>query len=272
MPRINLKAECNASQEEIAANVYMSKDYKRVTWGVLRYPICAVVGGGESAKTKLDILRKWEGDIFAVNDTAGYLSDNGIPCYLYAIDATPVVYRKGKLIKGAIFATRVHPNQFIYKSIIVFDMAEEDNQKGIEGGPTAACRAPHLFLRMGYRGVAFFGIDSSFSPEATHVSGTQKIAFDNLVVVKAGDNEYITNAAMLLQAQHMIGIFKKYPQFLVNASDGLIKGMIENPDTWDVVAVAEDLKEKFENKGLKIWNKEYQFNRGVPCQQPQPTL
>jgi hypothetical protein len=253
--RLNLEAKCNTSLGEIVVNKYHSRNYPRVTWGLLRYPMCAVVGGGESLKDNLNILRTWPGHIYGVNDTAAYLSEHGIASTIYSIDCTPIPYRKGKKIKGALFASRCHKNQFTYKNIRVFDMVEDDKE-GVGGGVSGVGRSIHLFLRMGYRGITYFGCDSSFTG-ATHLSGTQNIAFENMIIVRAGNKEYLTNAAMILQAQYMVDCFIKYPQFLVNASGGLMQGMLENPDTWEVVAVAEDLKNQYESLGCHEWNKPY---------------
>ena len=264
--RIQLVAQGIGTCKEIKVNVRRSAKYPRVEWGVLKYPMCAVVGGGLSVRTKLDMLRKWEGDIFAINDTAGFLSDNGISSIIYAVDPTKVPFKIGANVRGACFASRVHRKQFTQmkdKPIFVFDMAEEDNMTGIEGGPTAVCRTPHLMLRMGYRGITYFGIDGSLTPKATHTSGYSKAAYDNMIIITAGGVGYYTNAGFMLQNEYMAKTITKYHQFLVNGSDGLIKAMLENPDTWSVTAVAEDLKKKYEDKGCMVWSKEYRGGNNI---------
>ncbi len=270
--RINLNAECNTGEKVTKKNAKMSRRYPRCEWNVLAYPPCAVVGGSPNLVGSLDILRKWKGDIFTINATAGYLSDQGISNYLYAIDCDPNPWRIGPLTKGAVFASRVHREQmkqFKRAQVRIFDMAEESNT-GIEGGPTAACRAPHLFLRMGYMGIYFFGIDGCFT-NMTHITGTQKDAHANMLIIRVNDMDYVTNAAFLLQHQHMIEAFKKYPQFLHNASGGLLKAMLENPDTWEVVAVTDDLKAQYTKKGINIWNRAYQTGE-KKIWQPQQAL
>ena len=258
--RINLMPLCATPDNQIKINVRRASKYPRAEWGVLRYPVCAVVGGGPSVMGQLETLRHWQGDIFAINDTASYLSKEGIASYLFAVDGIRTPFRVGDLVKGALFATRVHRCQFTQmkgKPIRVFDMAEEDHYGGIEGGATAVCRTPHLLLRMGYRGIAYFGIDGSFADGITHVSGKSDSARDNMIIIRAGGRDYITHAGFLLQHQYMTGVFQKYGSFLFNASGGLFKAMLENPDTWSVIAVAEDLKKKYEAGGCNSWNKEY---------------
>lgn len=268
--RIKLNSICATPDKQIKINVRRAGKYPRVTWGAFRYPMCAVVGGGPSVVAHLDTLRQWTGDIFAINDTGKFLSDNGISSYLLSVDGTPVPFRIGPLVKGAVFATRVHRHQFTQLRglpIRVFDMAEEDNVKGIEGGATTVCRTPHLFLRMGYSGIMYFGFDGSFVGDITHISGKSDSAHDNMLIVNAGGVDYVTHAGFLIQHEYMIEQLNKYPEFLFNASGGLLKAMLEYPDTWEVVAVAEDLKQKFEANGFHGWKKEYKG--GTEWQQPQ---
>jgi hypothetical protein len=271
--RIQLKAVCNTDDKRVHKNHKLSRRYQRVEWGVLKFPPCAVVGGSPALPGYLHHLRNWKGDIFAVNATAGYLSGQGIPHYLYAIDCDPKPWKIGPLTKGAIFASRVDRNQFLQfkrKDVRVFEMAEEDNRTGIEGGPTAACRAPHLFLRMGYRAVYFFGIDSCFLNES-HITGTQDVARSSMLIVRAGGIDFLSNAALLLQAESMLEVFKKYPQFLFCASGGMVKAMLDNPDTWEVVAIGDDLKAQYKDGGCDIWNKEYKPEENK-IWQPQPVI
>ena len=273
--RIKLQAVCNTADKVCKKNAKLSRRYPRVEWGVLKYPPCAVVGGSPNLVNSLHILRKWTGDIFAVNATAKYLSDQGIPCYLYAIDCDPdpKAWGRGELVKGAVFSSRVNREQFkMFKraEVRTFDMAEEDNYKGIEGGPTAICRAPHLFLRMGYRAVYFFGVDGCFT-DTTHITGTQEVAHVNMVVIRVNDVDYLTNAAFLLQNEYLLGVFQKYPDFLINASGGLLAAMQQHPDTWEVVAIQDGLKVQYDEKGGgDLFRREFQFGE-KPLWRPQQT-
>ena len=259
--RINLKIVSTTNNRQARINHKRSLKYPHVTWGVLRYPECAVVGAGPSLEVALPILRKWTGDIFAINDTAKYLSDNGIKHYVYSIDGTPVPFKTGQLTMGALFATRCHRNQFKQmkeRPIRVFTCAEESPIKGgIEGGPTGACRSPHLLLSMGYQGITYFGLDGSFSGDVTHVSGKSESAYDNMLIIRVNDVDYISHGGFMLQNQWMVEAFKRHGMLLHNASGGLLTAMLENPDTWSVVAVGEDLKKKYEAGGNFLWSKPY---------------
>lgn len=274
MPRIQLQAKGVSDLKDIKRNVKASKHYDHVTWGVLDKPPCAVVGGGPGLEARLKILREWKGDIFAVNDTAGYLSQKGIPCYLYSIDATEVPFKIGPLVKGAVLASRCHQVQFkLFKrrDVRIFHMADDNNGNGTEGGPTSVCRTPHLLLRMGYAAIAYFGFDGCFydKSHAGDVSeATRKAAKDNLIVVTCKGVDYLSNAALMMQCEYLADVMKKYPQFLINASGGMLEAMIKNPDDWTVTAISEGLKKQYEAGGVNIWSVDYKLGE-KPIWRPQ---
>ena len=269
--RINMVAQCNTDIEQLAINHRKAQKYPKVRWSEKILPPVAVCGGGPGLPLRLDILRKWPGDIYAVNDTAGYLSDNGIPCYMYAIDASRREFKTGDLVKGAVFATFVHRrqfNQFQKEHIRVFNMFECDPNNGIGGGPTAVCRAANLFIKMGYGSVAYFGCEGSFL-NLTHVTGEQKVAFDNMIIVRANGIDYITNASMVLQTQYLSEEIRSHPGVLLNFSDGLLEAMIQYPDDWATIAVTEDLKKNHERSSkMEIYTREYKLGTR-PIWQPQ---
>jgi len=272
-PRIKYNAKANTSTNQMRKNLASNAGkYEFVGGGIANKPPCVVAGGGPSLKSSLEILRKWEGDIFGVNDTAGYLSDNGIPCYLFAMDASDIPYKRGPLVKGAVLATRCNPIQFEpYNDIRVFNMYEDDREYCVEGGGTATTRAPHLFLRMGYQKIVFVGCDGSMPLEGdSHIYGHQSYTDADNFIVRAGDTDYLTNISLYAQSNYLHTKILKHPSFLINASGGMLKGMIEHPDTWWVVAVGEPLKKKYVDLGYYGWVKRYEGDNKI--WQPQQAV
>jgi len=255
-------------RRNVAAN---DGKYEFVKGGIGNKPPCIVAGGGPSLKNALEILRKWEGDIFGINDTPGYLSDNGIPSYAYAIDASAKPFKRGLLTKGAVFATRVDPCQFEpYNDIRVYNMYEDNRFCGVEGGCTAAARAPHLFLRMGYQKIVFVGCDGSMSLEGkSHVSGHQDVAFTEKLIVRAGDVDYVTNTSFYIQTEYLFRKILQHPRLLINGSGGMLRGILQHPDTWRVVAIDDYLKQKYVDLGAMFWTKAY---GGGNLWQPQQAI
>jgi hypothetical protein len=261
--QVKLTPKCRYDDKEIKINMRRASKYPQVEYAqgheALRYPPCAIVGGGPGLPSQLETLRHWPGDIFGINDTAGYLSDQGIPCYIYSIDSIDEPFKVGPLVKGAYFATRVHRKQFTQmkgKKIRVFHMAEDNKGIGVEGGPTAVCRAPHLLLRMGYASVHVFGCESCFY-NVTHIGGNRSDAFWNLMIIDVGGKQFLTNGGFLLQVEWMVDYFKKYPKFIVNRSGGFMKAMLEDTEGWSLVAISEDLKKQYVSGGVTIFNREH---------------
>lgn len=262
--KVQLEFTSNGRYDDKIVKKYIERSvkYPSVGWGCVVHTPCAVVGGGPGLDSCLGVLREWKGDIFAVNDTAGYLSDQGVGSYIYSIDAIDVPYRIGSLVKGAVFATRVHPNQFKQfkkENVRVFSMAEDNNGDGIEGGPTGVCRTPHLFLQMGYRAIVYFGIEGCFY-NTTHMGGNRDDAFWNMMIIEVAKKQYLTNGGLLLQTRCMVDYFQKFPKFLMNASGGFMEAMLKDPQGWDVIAVSGDLKSQYDASGCSVFNEAHTIN------------
>jgi len=249
----------------------MSRKYEYVTFRNPQslFP-AAVVGGGPSTKANVDVLRQWVlrggSDIYAVNDTAKYLSDNDIPCYLYSVDCTEVPFKIGPLVKGAVFASRVHRDQFKQfnkTNVRIFHLLEDAEWLrvggGIEGGGTSVTRTPTLLLRMGYASLYYFGCEGSFY-DYSHVSGKSEEIYHNTMIISAGGIDYLTTAAFVIQNEYLSRQMRKYPTLLKNRSGGLLEAMIKHWDTYEFKAIGEDLKKQYHEKGLPIWTEEYKLN------------
>ena len=265
--RMNIQPVGNLPANEAKINLKKSVGYRKITRSCGTKQRCAVVGGGPSVKKQLNKLRKYEGTIYAINDTAGFLSDNGIPCYLYSIDGTKVPFTIGPLVKGAFLATRcshIQYKQFKKKDVRAFEMREDNPKRGVEGGPTGVCRAPHLFLLMGHMGIDFFGIEGSFFSQS-HVGSDRSDARANMIVIRAGGVDYLTNAGFMIQNEFMMKVFKDYPKIFKNHSGGLLRAMMRHKKTWSVMAITKGLHDQLEKQGVKGWDKPYKFNEVPLC-------
>jgi len=261
--RIDITPVANITDTSVAENrayTYKHK-YKPVKWALATKGRCAVVGGGVGVKNYLDKLRNFNGDIYAINDAAKYLSDNGIKCCMYSIDGSKVPYKKGKNCTTALFSRRVHKIQlkrFRKKNVRVFEMFEEDKENGVEGGVSALCRAPHVFIKMGYIGVDFYGCEGSFHDES-HNTGNHDDAHSTKLIITADGVDYMTSAAFLLQNQYMVPVFldKQLSKYLTYHGGGLLRAMMEHPDTWSVSAVSDAIKEQSIAHGTNPFSDQY---------------
>lgn len=260
--KLSFAGKCYLPLAELKRNV---KKNRKAGYPTLEYadaaylPHCAIVGGGPSLQYSLDVLRAFPGEIYAVSRTAAYLAKNGIPCTMFSVDPEPDPYPDHFLIKRVLLASRCSPNQFKHfkSKVVMFDNWEEDNAGGVQGGVTGITRAPYMVIKMGHRGAWFFGCDSCFSDlHQTHVTGNQKTAYQDLLIVRVGDMDYVSNASMLLQAEYLIEIMQGHQGVFGNASAGMLKAMLEGGD-WGVVAVADSLQKKYHAQGVQGFNRPY---------------
>ena len=116
---------------------------------------------------------------------------------------------------------------------------------------------------MGYRGVYYFGSEGCYYEEGgemqTHTTGKQQIAFDDMLVIQAGGQDFLSNASFAMQNEWLANQMTKHPKFLINRSGGLLEAMLANPDTWETVAVGDDLRKKYGDLGL-LFDTEYKEN------------
>jgi hypothetical protein len=199
----------------------------------------AIVGGGPLVVHDLDELRTWQGDIWAINNTAQWLTERGIDCTLFSVDAAPMRINA----RDAILARYCHPElfeQFDSRALAVDFI--ETHPEGLSGGRSSSTRAPGVAFHMGYLDVSFFGCEGSFL-EMDHVDRNEGIP--EQLIVRAGGMDYRTDPGFIIQCEELAQILRLDGVFH-NRSGGLLKAMIENPDTWAIVGVSPAMKKHLE--------------------------
>lgn len=217
----------------------------------------AVVGGGPSASQYIDELRGYS-DIFAINGTCQWLASHGIESTLFSVDPDPVLAGLTTGVRRAILAS--HCDEAAFASlkdadVRIFhaahiDTHDEDSRPmalrkhfRIVTGTTSACSAPLVALRLGYQHVTYYGCEGSFV-NATHSFKDETPP--GQLIVRANGRDFITTMQFYLQAQHLSTLIKYFPKFLHERSGGLLRAMIEHPDTWEVVALSEQLRDQLD--------------------------
>lgn len=238
--RIQFKTDCTTPievwQQSAAANAHRP----RVQLGVPKGRPLAIVGGSPSVALDLEELRAWPGDIWAINYTANWLHENGVACTLFTVDpgcptdAGPW----DSPVRKRLLASSCPPHMFTDESEC-FDMVET-NPKGFAGGTCSATRAPWLALSMGYTDISFFGCDGSFEGEVDHVDRSEQN--DMQMIIRAGGHDYRTRTDYFVQCEEFVQLFAEFGVVFKNRSRGLVKAMLENRDTWEVVGVSPALR------------------------------
>jgi len=209
---------------------------------VREHPV-AVVGGGHSLIASLPELRRWPGDIWAINSTADFLLDRGIDCVAISIDPNP--FKTTAVQK--LLASCCEPQD----NAVYWDMAEHV-AGGVPGGVTTASRCPSLSLRLGYPGAVFFGCEGSFPlGSKTHVNKDDGL--DTLLMVRANGQDYVTHPELFMQCECLCDVLREFPKAFQERCGGLLRAMTQDPD-WYVSAVSTALKEHLAaENGADVW-------------------
>lgn len=229
MPREHLRrnAELNARHPFIEAR-FRSIERK-----------LAIVGGGPLVIHDLPELQAWNGDVWGINHTAQWLNENGVRTTLFTVDPIPFEVQAPDAILGSV----CDPSLFAQFEgrVRTFHMLQT-HEDGLSGGSFSSTCAAAVALRMGYTNVSFFGCEGSFE-ERDHVDRHE--GKPDQLIVSAGGREYRTTPPFMIQCAELMKLFY-FDGVFHNRSGGLLKAMIENADTWSVVAVSASLKEHLE--------------------------
>lgn len=251
--RLEFRATCVVGLDYMRANVAANAHLPRLERQSMHSRPLAVVGGGPLVINDLDELRAWPGDVWGINHTAQWLNENGVNATLFTVDPEPFQTK----VERAIVASCVNPELLAsIPDVRVFDIVETHPQTGFSGGRFSSTRAPCVALHLGYQDVSFFGCEGSFL-EADHVDRNDDKP--DQLIVRAGGKDFRTCPQFMVQCEELQkilyfdGVFK-------NRSGGLLKALIDHPDTWEVVAVSAALKHHLEEVNGKqgLYDKPYQ--------------
>jgi len=193
----------------------------------------AVVGGGPSILERVDELRAWKGDIWAINGACSWCADNGISAYMMSVDPHPDLAGLVRGVERAVLAEHCDPS--------VFKALKDKQVYKITGdipGPTSAVAAAKVGILAGYDSVTFFGCESSFT-DKTHAYEEQLP--DDLVRVMCGE-PYLTKLEFILQAEALAKIIRAVPA-IRERSGGFLGALVEHGD-YDVTHISRALNKE----------------------------
>ena len=115
--RLQFKAVPGHDEGTARSNVAASAGFPRVKREEREHPV-AVVGGGPLLD--LEAVRRWPGDIWAINSTADFLLDRGIDCTFFTTDPHPFKTTAAK----RLLASHCDPSVFA-GDVQMFDISDE---------------------------------------------------------------------------------------------------------------------------------------------------
>lgn len=233
----------------------------------------AIVGGGPSAGRHLAELQEWPGDIWAINQGAAWLAHTApkAKVWMFTVDPDPVLAQPEWVagVQRAILGLCVSPlllNALRGKELRIFDPhiapatdGTKDGDKVLAGGPSSVCRTFVPAATLGYKDVTYFGCEGSLEgrldPDGTFQSYTHAYRNEERprqMIVRCGERDFVTTPDLYLSTLALATFIRAYP-LVKEKSGGLLRGMLDHPDTWGVVALSEALKNQIDPTSTDRW-------------------
>lgn len=223
----NISGQLPVSDERVSSNAKHVKElglktYRSWQTGKTRL---AVVGGGPSINTQVEVLQNWDGDIWAINGAWKWCREKGIKATFFACDPHPIVAQWSDGAERAILEQSCDAEAFTScDDIYTFDAGPD----GIAASSSTASCAPHLAVRMGYHSVTLFGCESSYQFDATHAYMDEKR--QEQMIVRADGGDYLTAPDLFMQVVGLAHYISEVPEFLKERSGGLLRAMVKDPN------------------------------------------
>lgn len=222
----------------------------------------AIVGGGPSAKDALEELKNWPGHIWGINQGASWLIREGVkaPVWMFTVDPGEELSDWTDGVDRAILGASCHPKLFevmrgrdvrLFHTRHIEGVTRPMEEPVDDGsgepivvanlmGPSSVCRVFLPAAMLGYVDVTFFGCEGSIGT-STHAYRHEDRP--RQMVVKAGGIDHITTPDYYITTRFLVNVMREFP-LLKEKSGGLLRAMLEHPDTWEVVAYSGALRDK----------------------------
>ena len=225
-----------ASDETIRQNEAYAKSLGFPRLGVAETSCLAIIGGGPSIASRLDELRSFDGDRWAINGAFHWCRDHGIETRFFSLDPSEAVLPFCTGVRSAMLSMSCHRSVFNALSNADVEAVSLSNSPT---GPTTAASAPIIAINRGYRKVYFYGCEASCEG-STHAYGDFNL--HNLMKVKCNGEEFLTTVDMMMQTEHLAETIRTCQGIFVDRSGGLLSAYIASPDI-DVLAATKSLHE-----------------------------
>ena len=203
----------------------------------------AVVGGGPSVLEHLDELFGWDGEVWAINGAASLMRRENILHYAFSVDPNPGLENYLAGSERAILASCCRKEIFdCFKDRVEMFHLDTFGGKGLRasGGATTASRAHMVAIWCGFEEVHYFGCEGCVPFDGdTHAYMNNPDV--DAVIIKAGDKTFKAHADHVMQSQCLSDVIREFPVYFKNRSGGLLQGMIDNKDTWEMTGLSHSL-------------------------------
>lgn len=239
--QITFKALNNVSEVQIASNrkVNRARGILKVGASSVK-PRLAIVGGGPDLGRFVDELKCFDGDVWAINGAYKWCKSSGIDAMFYGIDPSFRLLPLVRSVHKAILADTVHQVVFDNLGDKVIEIAWT-GPKDIKHSTTAAATAPMIAAERGHKHVTFFGCQSSFSANTTHIYKNDKLS---KIWIKCGGIEYVSCPQFIMQAEFLAGLARGLPTGVEVRGQGFLSCLIEH-GIYEVTHVIRSINDGF---------------------------
>lgn len=166
-------------------------------------PKLAVCGGGPSLASRLDKIRAFDGEIWAINGTWRWLKERGIDATFYGCDPHPKLAEWCQGASKAVISDIVDPSvcEALKGAQVEMIWMGPD---GIPNDCSAAATAPFTAFERGHQDITFFGCDGSFQVQ----SNVDRHEDWPVIMVKVGEKLFLTRPDMILITEAIHGFIK----------------------------------------------------------------
>lgn len=195
----------------------------------------AIVGGGPSIASRLDELKSWDGDIWAINGAFKWLRERGVKATFFSIDPTDLILDDLTGARRAVLGMTCHRSVFSVLNDIHVEAFATHGPGAIQAGATTATSGIHAALVWGYKTVTFFGCEGSWGEQYTHAYGNARPTgglpqFHDLIRVSCNGEEFLTAPDMIMQTEFLAKMIRELPKFAFEKSGGLLAAAVKSPD------------------------------------------
>lgn len=203
----------------------------------------ALVGGGLSAADEIETLRRWDGEVWAINGAAMWCHEHGINAAFVTVHAT--ITEIAPILNRVVLGVECAPA--LFDSVLDRDlrMLPDVEIDGLmyRGGTTATATAIALPY-MGFDDVTFLGLEGSYG-ERSHNYDVYQDPNELWVTVKASDGEYRTKLEFLHQSIVLAELVHAFPRRFKERSGGLLRALVQDHEH-DVIDMCPILVEEIE--------------------------
>lgn len=194
----------------------------------------AVVGGSPDVIYRVDELRSWDGEVWAINGTYDWCISNGIDATFYSIDPCPIISSFSANVTRAIVADTVDwsvMENLTGKQVEIAFLGDG----GLPFGTTAACTSVSIAAARGHKSVTFFGCASSFIGGLTHAYRDEGDVHGHLEL-ECGGKRYFSRPDLIVQAEAIAEIAQSMPEFVNVRGGGFLPALMKHGD-YDIVGM-----------------------------------